>query len=146
MLPEAVVVTEMRALDLREMGGEYYVVAGTYGRSIWRREIGADDPEVAVGDDLPTLPVAILSIHPNPANPAATINFATAQAGRLTVDILDLRGRLVVRLLDEQRSGGEHAVTWRGRDRGGRAAPSGMYIARVTAAGQTATQKLVLAR
>ena len=41
-LPEAAIVTEMGYLDLRSQNGEFWIVAGTYGRGIWKRNVAGD--------------------------------------------------------------------------------------------------------
>ena len=56
------------------------------------------------------------SAYPNPFNPRVRIDYTVARAGRLTVKIFDLRGRLVRTLLDEQVSTGGR-VDWDGTDR-----------------------------
>jgi flagellar hook assembly protein FlgD len=61
---------------------------------------------------------------------------------RLTVH--DVTGRRVRRLLDEQRSAGAQSLRWDGRDDDGRALGSGLYLARLRAAGTTASVKLLL--
>ncbi len=43
-MPDAAIVTELWYQDLRATGEGFWVVAGTYGRSIWRREVTAGDP------------------------------------------------------------------------------------------------------
>lgn len=42
-LPEAAIVTDLTLMDLRSTTGELFIVAGTYGRSIWKRNIDDND-------------------------------------------------------------------------------------------------------
>lgn len=72
---------------------------------------------------------------PNPFNPATVIRFELPARGRATVDVVDLRGRLVSRLLDGERSAGVQTIAWRGVDATGRTVPSGAYLAVIRAAG-----------
>jgi flagellar hook assembly protein FlgD len=60
--------------------------------------------------------------------------------------IYDLAGRLVRRLLDEERLAGAFSARWDGHDDAGRALPSGIYLARLTADGHESVRKLALAR
>jgi flagellar hook assembly protein FlgD len=46
----------------------------------------------------------------------------------VTVDILDVRGARVRRVLDEARPAGPSAASWDGRDQAGRAVVSGVYF------------------
>jgi len=44
-MPEANIITEMSYIDSTSFpGGKFYIVAGSYGRSIWKREASTDDP------------------------------------------------------------------------------------------------------
>jgi flagellar hook assembly protein FlgD len=63
------------------------------------------------------------------------------------LEIFDLRGRRV-RTLSRQApfAAGEHRVTWDGRDDSGRAAGSGVYLARARARDGEARTRFVLVR
>jgi hypothetical protein len=82
--------------------------------------------------------------YPNPFNPQTTVPFALGHAGHVTLRIYDVAGHAVATLVDETRAAGTHAVTWSGVDDRGRAAPSGVYFARLDANGFVQTHKLVL--
>ena len=81
---------------------------------------------------------------PNPFNPSTTIEFSLPQAQDVTISIYDSKGRFVVDLAAGQRPGGNHSVTWDGRDANGQAVASGVYFYRMTAGNQTVTRKLVM--
>jgi flagellar hook assembly protein FlgD len=53
-------------------------------------------------------------------------------------------GQLVRTLVNEARSPGQHEVRWDGRDESGRAAASGVYLARMEAGSFRQTQKMLL--
>ena len=57
-------------------------------------------------------------------------------AGWLEVDVYDMLGRPVRKLLAEQRSAGPWHADWDGRDHRGQAAASGPYFIVIKAAGQ----------
>jgi len=82
--------------------------------------------------------------HPNPFNPATTISFVLDKDGRAVVNVYDLKGRLVRRLIDEHLSAGPNSTPWDGQDDGGRRAGSGVYLVRVVAGSRTAEHKMVL--
>jgi hypothetical protein len=85
--------------------------------------------------------------YPNPFNPTTTIRFEVAATGRATLRIYDVQGRLITTLVDDVRERGiEYRVTWDGRDDDGRAVASGVYFARLEAAGFAQTRKMVLLR
>lgn len=67
-------------------------------------------------------------------------------AGHARLDVFDLQGRRVLRLLDGPLAPGERSVVWNGRDGAGRRLASGLYFARLEADGRSATARLLLLR
>ena len=85
--------------------------------------------------------------HPNPFNPATTLLVDLPRAANLTLRIHDAAGRLVRTLArGEGRAAGRHEITWDGRDRGGRAVPAGVYVARLAAGSDRDSARLVLVK
>jgi flagellar hook assembly protein FlgD len=62
------------------------------------------------------------------------------------VAVYDLRGRRVRSLIRGSLRGGDHDVTWNGRDEGGRAVASGVYFARARVGGEVSLTRLVVRR
>ncbi|MBD3222545.1 hypothetical protein GF314_15025 [bacterium] len=85
-----------------------------------------------------------LSAYPNPFNPRVTLQLALPVAGRTSVDLFDVRGRLVRRLVDGELPAGVQAVVWDGTDDRGRHLSAGLYVARLRSGGEDRLQKLVL--
>jgi flagellar hook assembly protein FlgD len=79
---------------------------------------------------------------------AAAIRFALARSGgAVTLDVLDVRGRLVRRLAGGPLPGGEHGLDWDGLAASGVPAPPGVYFIRLASPDLgIATAKLVLLR
>lgn len=105
--------------------------------------LGAEggSPPVAV----PALPTRLeLSGHPNPFNPRITLSLALPRAGRVTVDIFDVRGRKVRDLLASELPAGVQQVAWDGADDRGRVLGAGLYFARLRAHGEARVFKLTL--
>jgi len=75
---------------------------------------------------------AALHPRPNPTDGGAEIGYTLDRASRVRVAVFDVAGRLV-RVLDPsgQADPGPHEVHWDGHDRSGRAAPAGLYFARI---------------
>ena len=96
-------------------------------------------------DDLPDIS-RVTGAYPNPFNPCTNITFDLATDAAVSIDVFDVQGRRVRRLLDERRPAGRHTAVWNGLDDGGTALPSGVYLARVTAGGMLGLEKLVLVR
>ncbi len=90
------------------------------------------------------------SVYPNPCRDQARVELVlsdgAAKAGpaRPLLEIYDVRGRLVRRLTDGAVANGRATVTWDGRGRDGRRLPGGIYLYRVTAAGDQGSGRLLL--
>jgi len=103
----------------------------------------AGDVTSAAGAPPPVL--ALRAPQPNPFNPATTIRFdVPAGAAFLRLTVHDPRGRHVRTLARGALPAGPHAVTWDGRDEGGRRLASGVYTARLARDGRVLARKLVL--
>jgi hypothetical protein len=81
---------------------------------------------------------------PNPFNPNTAIRFEVAAAGRVKLDVYDVQGRRVAGLYEGDLEAGPHVMVWNGRGVSGDVLPSGVYVARLAAGGETRTQRLVL--
>ena len=97
-------------------------------------------------DQAPVLETAFLSPYPNPFNPAVNLRFQLKEGGAVDLSLYDVRGRLVRHLVSEFAEKGSHVVGWNGRDEGGQAVASGVYLARRKAAGVRFTRRLLLVR
>jgi photosystem II stability/assembly factor-like uncharacterized protein len=113
---------------------------GTYGRGIWDFDVSG----LTAVAELPAASPLALTNYPNPFNPATTLSFDLPAASRVRLDIHDAAGRRVRSILDEERAAGEQSLSWRGKDDQGRTLPSGVYFARISAAGFTESRRLVL--
>ena len=61
-----------------------------------------------------------LTLAPNPCNPRTTIAFTLAESGPASVNVFDVRGRLVRRLHQGGLEAGPHNLPWSGDDERGR--------------------------
>jgi len=111
----------------------------------WCLNIGYAGQTTTPVDDLP-LALSLGRNYPNPFNPQTTIGFALPRAGEVTLAVFDLRGRLVSKLVDGELPAGRHEVVWRGQDASGRRMASGTYVYRLTADGQTVSEKMLLVK
>jgi hypothetical protein len=92
----------------------------------------------------PDLARASLVAYPNPFNPATTINYDVAEAGRVTIVAYDATGRRVATLVDEVQKAGPHALTWHAADEHGATLASGVYMLALTGHHAHVTRKVVL--
>jgi flagellar hook assembly protein FlgD len=100
-------------------------------------------PGTGVTDE-PVTRTALWRPAPNPSGPGATISYALAQPGHVTVRVYTAGGRLVATLVDGERDAGEYRAVWDGKTDGGARAACGVYFVRMEAAGFQASEKLVL--
>nr|MDK2850544.1 hypothetical protein [Candidatus Cloacimonadota bacterium] len=113
-------------------------------------------------EDLPsiTIPITLKSVSnsdlvnpaitrlngnfPNPFNPVTNIRYSLKEAGRVKLNIYNLKGQLVKQLLDTEVSAGDHQVVWDGKDDRGNSVASGIYFYRMQAQNYQATNKMML--
>lgn len=82
---------------------------------------------------LPVLPerFALGQNFPNPFNPVTKIPYRLDQAGKVSITIYDLNGKLVNTLVDSMVSMGQHSVSWDGSDFEGKLLAGGVYFYRL---------------
>lgn len=111
----------------------------------WYRLARGEAPAAVAGSAIPEL----LGNAPNPFNPETVIRFRIPPelgSEPVRMVVLNTRGQQVRTLVDGVLGPGEHQVTWRGRDEGGRQVASGIYLYRLEVAGRVFTRKMVLLR
>lgn len=95
-------------------------------------------------DEVPT-PFWVGRNYPNPFNPTTTIEYSLPSAGPVSLNIYDIAGRLVCRLIDnEVQTLGHHSATWNGRTDRGSTVASGVYVYSVESGGRFMARKMVL--
>ncbi|MCK5126465.1 MAG: S8 family serine peptidase [candidate division Zixibacteria bacterium] len=101
-----------------------------------------------VEDDTPAVPhlFTIRDNYPNPFNPATTIRFSLNHATEINLDIYNILGQRVARILSAHYPAGEHEVIWEGLDNNGDEVASGVYFAKLSGGGNQSTRKMILVR
>ncbi|UCC78595.1 MAG: T9SS type A sorting domain-containing protein [Candidatus Zixiibacteriota bacterium] len=86
-----------------------------------------------IEDSDPRLPdrLTLSQNYPNPFNPQTTMSFGLPQKSTVALDIYDLLGRKVTRLVDGDMEAGQHVITWNGKDSNGNSVSSGIYFYRL---------------
>jgi hypothetical protein len=142
-MPEANIVTEMKWIDSTLQNGKFYVVAGTFGRSIWVRDISGDDPIgiVPVSNNIPER-FQLNQNYPNPFNPVTNIIFDVAKTTDVKLVIYDLLGKEVETLVNKQMQPGTYKTDWNAAE-----FPSGIYFYKLTTEdGFVETKKMILVK
>lgn len=86
--------------------------------------------------------------YPNPMNPTAKIEYSVKTAGRVTLRMFDVAGRVVRVLVDEvkQASPSPYSVTWDGKNDAGERVASGVYFCMMEAKDFASSKKIVVLR
>jgi hypothetical protein len=112
------------------------------GRAVLQPSVTAD----AEDNDLTPHQFALRQNYPNPFNPSTTISFTLTRRQQVTLEIYDILGRVVTRLVDGIQESGEHQIEWNGTDRDGHDVASGMYLYRIIGEEGTSCRKMTLVK
>ena len=127
---------DLRAI--RALTNNIYFACGTDGIII--RTIDGGGMVVGVEDDLPAAgELAFLSIYPNPFNPQTVIRFELPHSGPVRLDVFDVSGRRVARLVDGVLAAGDHSVPFVADG-----LASGVYSCRLHALGNMVSEAMLL--
>lgn len=126
--------------DFTLPAGSSLLTYGTDGKPIgdprWGTNyVGVVKPQIT---NQPTK-FALAPVYPNPFNPTTNLSFSLPVSGSTTLTVFDLRGNEVSRLVNEYLAAGDYSFTFDGGQ-----FKSGVYLCRLTAAGNTSTRKMVL--
>ena len=121
--------------------------SGTVGvqASIYVSKLEQGDILTGLGD----VPGGLLlqSNYPNPFNPATNITYSLPESGgptQVTLNVFDVRGNLVSRLVNERQQSGVHTVSWHGQDQRGLEASAGVYFYQLNWGAESLTRSMVL--
>ncbi|MGD8413947.1 MAG: FlgD immunoglobulin-like domain containing protein, partial [Candidatus Latescibacterota bacterium] len=110
------------------------------------REDGTEARSPSVVVDIPFTVLKLSQNYPNPFNPLTTISFSTSTRDRVTLEVFDVRGRLIATLWDGLLDTGPHEVTWDGRDDSGTTVSSGVYWYCLRSGGTLKSRSMVIVR
>ncbi len=99
------------------------------------------EEKVALPEDF-----AIEGNYPNPFNPATEVVFTVDEATQTDMIVVDVMGRHVATLVDEELSAGKHRIIWDGRDDKGRSMPTGLYMIKLNQGDKQAVKTMILAK
>ena len=82
--------------------------------------------------------------HPNPFNPATTIQYALVKPGHVTLTVFNVLGQTVRVLVNGEQKAGRYSVIWDGTDIAGHQVATGIYFYRLKTDGFTESRKMAL--
>jgi hypothetical protein len=95
-------------------------------------------------NEAPALVTNLAQNYPNPFNPTTTISFDLAKAGKVKLNVYNIKGQLVRSLVNDALNAGSHKVIWNGTDGRNRRVASGIYYYRLETKDYVKTNKMVL--
>jgi hypothetical protein len=90
------------------------------------------------------------SVTNNVINPlrgeTAKVTYSIPQTGMVTINVFDLKGDIVDVLYRGQRTAGEYATSWDGRNRGNRVVARGVYFIKIVGPGISEIRKVLVVK
>jgi len=131
---------------LSDLGTYHYYVEAVYAQGVSAGSAPVSFEYPYMGNDDPVVPMvtALYQNYPNPFNPETTFNFSLKEAGKVRLDIYNLRGQLVRCLVNGNLNRGIHNLVWNGKDTNGRSVGSGVYLYRLETKDYSSTRKAML--
>jgi FlgD Ig-like domain len=115
-------------------GMEYTLTLDGYGAGLATAEEQSDSPLVS----------GISMIYPDPFVDTVTLRYHLAAPDRVSIQVLDVSGRLVRTLLHQSRQiTGQHQVRWDGSDDSGVTVGGGLYLMRLQTNVETFTSRVL---
>lgn len=110
------------------------------------RGICIHDFSVVDNDEPIAPPVSKLTLanYPNPFNPSTAIRFTIPKPGKASLQVYNLRGQLVNKLLEHEFTIGQHEFVWDGKDKSGKVVASGLYLIRLTQEQASIVHKIMM--
>ncbi len=137
-MPQSAIVTELKTIDSLSINSKYYVVAATYGRSIWTREVSGDDPVGISQNNQPVL-FSLSQNYPNPFNPVTRIKYSLPDNMNINITVYDVSGKEVSVLVNEFKYAGNYEASFDAAN-----FASGVYFYKIKAGDFADVKKMTL--
>ncbi len=94
----------------------------------------------------PPMPDLLMSCYPNPFSKNLDIEISSAKAANLELDVFNIKGQHIRKLMPGNLTGGTSVIRWDGLDTLGKACPSGIYLLRLKSGSRVVISKANLLR
>jgi hypothetical protein len=84
--------------------------------------------------------------YPNPFNPVTTIEYSLPEAAHVQIDIFNIMGQRVRRLVDREEPAGSYLTSWDGTDDRHQTVATGVYLYRFRAGEYVESKKMLLVK
>ena len=95
------------------------------------------------GDEIPAMTI-LNQNYPNPFNPETYIRYELAKAGNVTLEVYNIKGQIVRRLVNKFKEAGSYEVCWDGRDEDDQVVSSGIYFYRLKTEREIFSRRMLL--
>ncbi len=96
--------------------------------------------------DIEQVEIISLSNYPNPFNPETTISFNLTESANVYLDIYNIQGQLVKRLISDNLEKGNHQVVWKGKNQRNQQVTSGIYFYKLHTNNSHLIRKMLLSK
>ncbi len=117
-----------------------YIFAGTYGNSVWRRQLSEIIGIQNISTEIPSK-YSLGQNYPNPFNPRTAISLCLPVVSFVSLKVYDVMGREVQTLVNEKLQQGAFEVTFDGSNLN-----SGVYFYKLVTDGYSETKRMLLVR
>jgi len=105
--------------------------------------VGVTGP-ISEKEEIPTPITRLIGNHPNPFNPQTNIDFSLETAGKVSIEIYNIKGQKVRCVTNENWNRGKHSVVWNGKDDNGFEVSSGIYFYQLKMGEYNSIKKMLL--
>jgi hypothetical protein len=131
---------------LKALGSGVWSAGTAVVRARYPGTYAKDDRTTKVGENARTFSQSIhlFQNYPNPFNPETTLLYETTHPVLIRLSIMDMLGREIIVLVSERKHAGLHRVMWDGRNRSGKPAAGGIYLAVLQTGNARIARKILL--
>ncbi len=133
-------------LDTPPSAGKYWYMLEVVSLDGQTEELGTIVTTVMSSVETNVIPkeFALYQNYPNPFNPTTTIKYDLPKDSYVTIDIYDILGNRVKRLVHDNIQAGAHSVVWDATNDFGSKVSTGIYMYRITAGDFSKIHKMIL--
>jgi len=122
-----------------------YCIIGGFWSSEFSGRFGQEDRKEVLVSSLGPLVFKLYRNSPNPFRAATRIAYDLPVRSKVYLTVYDVGGRQVSKLADGWQEAGRYILKWDGRDKRGRACPTGVYFCSLKTEDNAAVKKMLIA-
>ena len=97
---------------------------------------------LTVDDYLVPMDYILHQNYPNPFNPSTIISFTLNKEEFVSIDIYDMTGKHIIRLVNGKKKVGTHSINWNGRDKNDALITTGQYLYQLRTSSSSTVMKM----